>query len=124
MTGPLINRGDALVLVMSVLLVTVLYFLFWHAGSRSTEAMIQVNGKNWARINLFYNQDLRVPGPLGDSQIEVHDGVVRFVDSPCPSKQCVLQGAISQGGEVAVCLPNLVSIRVLAEDPRFDTMNY
>lgn len=119
-----VSRGDAVVLGVSVALVLLLYLLFWRAGGRSAEAMVQVNGENWARLNLFHNQDLAVPGPLGLSRLQVRDGEVRFVDSPCPNKQCILQGGVSDGGEVAVCLPNMVSIKVLADDPRFDAINF
>ena len=54
----------------------------------------------------------------------MREGRVRFVDSPCPNKQCVHTGWLNQGGEVAVCLPNKVSVQVLADDPRFDAVNF
>ena len=124
MKTSMVSRGDAVVLILALLLVASLYLLFWQGGGRSNQAMVLVNGENWARLNLDYNQDLTVPGPLGVSHIQVRDGNVRFVDSPCPTKQCILQGGVNEGGESVVCLPNLVSVHVLADDPRFDSINF
>lgn len=120
----LLRRGDGLILVIALGLILALYMAFWQVSGRSAEAMVMVNGENWARLNLFQDQDISVPGPLGVSHVQVRDGAVRFVDSPCPNKLCVLQGPLRQGGEVAVCLPNLVSVKVLADDPRFDSINF
>ena len=122
--GRWLSRGDGVILGGAVLLLLGLYLVFWQVSGRSVEAMVMVNGKNWARLNLYHDQDIAVPGPLGVSHIQVRNGAVRFVDSPCPSKLCVLQGPLRQGGEVAVCLPNLVSVKVLADDPRFDSINF
>lgn len=124
MTRPLFSRGDGLLLLAALTLVITLYAALWHNEGHGAEAVVLVNGQRWARLNLFHDQELEVPGPLGHSHIRVHDGRVRFVDSPCPNKLCVHTGWLSQGGEVAVCLPNRVSVKILAQDPRFDTINF
>lgn len=118
------GRGDIVVLIISVVLVLMVYQLFWQSGGHSSEALVLVNGENWARLNLSYEQNLEVPGRLGVSHIEVRNGEARFVNSPCPTKQCLLQGGISDAGEAVVCLPNMVSIKVLGADPRFDAISF
>jgi len=118
------TRGDAVVMTVALVLLATLYGLFWQSDGHGAEAVVLVEGKRWARLNLFQDQELRVPGPRGESVIRVQDGQVRFVASPCPTQQCVHQGWLSQGGEVAVCLPNRVSVQILASDPRFDTINF
>ncbi|NOX91752.1 MAG: NusG domain II-containing protein [Gammaproteobacteria bacterium] len=119
-----LSRGDAVVWLLAAILLVGLYMVFWQADGHGAEAVVLVNGKRWARLDLFQNQDLDVPGPLGHSYIQVRDGQVRFVDSPCPNKLCVHTGWLNQGGEVAICLPNKVSLQILASDPRFDTINF
>ena len=121
---PLLSRGDGLLLVAALLLLLALFAGLWQHQGHGAEAVVLVNGQRWARLNLFHDQELEVPGPLGHSHIRVHNGRVRFVDSPCPNKLCVHTGWLSQGGEVAVCLPNRVSVKILAQDPRFDTINF
>ncbi len=124
MTALKLSRGDAVVWLLAATLLIGLYVAYWHSEGHGAEAVVLVNGKRWARLDLFHNQDLTVPGPLGHSHIQVRDGQARFVDSPCPNKICVHAGWLSQGGEVAICLPNKVSLRILASDPRFDAINF
>jgi hypothetical protein len=119
-----LSRGDTLVWLLAAALLLGLYVLYWRAEGHGAEVVVLVDGKRWARLNLFNDQDLEVPGPLGHSHIRVRDGRVRFVDSPCPNKLCVHTGWLQQGGEVAVCLPNRVSLQILASDPRFDAINF
>ncbi|HHI93041.1 MAG TPA: NusG domain II-containing protein [Gammaproteobacteria bacterium] len=124
MNGVKLSRGDTVVWLLAATLLIGLYTVFWQADGHGAEAVVLVNGKRWARLDLFHNQDLKVPGPLGHSRIQVRDGQVRFVDSPCPHKLCVHTGWLSQGGEVAICLPNKVSLQILGNDPRFDAINF
>ena len=119
-----LSRGDAVVWLLAATLLVSLYMMFWQADGHGAEAVVLVNGKRWARLDLFQNQDLDVPGPLGHSHIQVRDGQVRFVNSPCPNQLCVHTGWLSQGGEVSICLPNKVSVQILGSDPRFDAINF
>lgn len=118
------RRGDGVVLTLAVLLLVGLYALLWQAEGHGAEAVVMVDGKRWARLDLFHDQDLEAPGPLGHSHIQVRNGRVRFVDSPCPNKLCVHTGWLSEGGETAICLPNRVSVKIPGNDPRFDTINF
>lgn len=124
MTGLGLSRGDGALILLAVVLLTGLYVRYWHSEGHGAEALVMVDGKPWARLNLFQNADLDVPGPLGKSHIQVRDGQVRFTASPCPNKICVHTGWLSQGGEVAICLPNRVSLQILASNPRFDAINF
>ncbi|MBQ3686478.1 MAG: NusG domain II-containing protein [Treponema sp.] len=54
----------------------------------------------------------RIEGSLGTSEIEIAGGTVRFLDSPCPGKTCVMTGALSEPGQWAACLPNKVFVRI------------
>jgi len=119
-----VTRGDLVVFTFALLFISIVFANFWHQEGHGAEAVVLVNGKRWARLNLFNNQDIYAPGPLGESHIQVRDGQIRFVDSPCPNKLCVHSGWLSQGGENATCLPNKISVQVLATDTRFDSINF
>ncbi|MCG6968246.1 MAG: NusG domain II-containing protein [Gammaproteobacteria bacterium] len=116
--------GDALVVVSALILLGVLYSNYWREAYFGNQAAILVAGKHWANVDLFQNQWIDVPGVLGISKLQVEDGKIRFVQSPCEGKQCIYQGWIRQGGELAVCLPNKVSVQILSADPRFDSINF
>lgn len=120
----LISRGDWVVIGIATALLLSVFFTLWQPEGHGAEAVVYLDGKRWARLNLFQNQDIHVPGPLGDSHLQVRNGQIRFIDSPCPTKLCVHAGWLSQGGESATCLPNHVSVQVLGDDTRFDTINF
>ncbi len=46
--------------------------------------------------------------------LEVENGAIRFVDSPCPDHLCENYGWLSQTGDFAACMPALVSVVVQA----------
>jgi hypothetical protein len=55
---------------------------------------------------------VRVPGPLGETLVEIADGAVRIISSPCPEKICIKTGRISKPGQWIACLPNRVFISI------------
>ena len=116
--------GDAIVIISALILLGFLYSTYWRQAYLGNQAAIMIGGKHWLNVDLFQNQWIDVPGALGVSKLRVEDGKIRFVQSPCETKQCIYQGWISQGGEFAACLPNKVSVQVLSADPRFDSINF
>jgi len=55
-----------------------------------------------------------VPGPLGDTVVQIRKGQVRVLSSPCPEKICVRSGAIARPGQWIACLPNRVFVEIQA----------
>lgn len=62
-------------------------------------------------------------GPRGPSVVELRDGAVRFLESPCRGQLCVLRGWIAGAGAYSACLPNRISLEI-AGDGRFDSINH
>ena len=124
MLGQKLTTGDRLLLVVAVLGLGVLYVVYWGQSAYGNQAAIAVGGKHWAKADLYQDRFLDVEGKLGISRLEIKDGKIRFISSPCDNKQCIHQGWIQQSGEIVACVPNTVSVRILGPDPRFDTMNF
>ena len=116
--------GDGIVLLSALILLFFLYANYWRDAYLGNQAAIMLAGKHWMNVDLYQNQTIDVPGALGISKLEVEDGKIRFVESPCDTKQCIHQGWIKHGGELAACLPNKVSVQILSTDPRFDSINF
>lgn len=55
-----------------------------------------------------------IPGPLGITTVQIHDGKASILDSPCRNKICVLAGAISELNQWVACLPNQVFVRIIS----------
>jgi len=122
--GVRLTKGDWLLVGLAVLLVFYSYLTYWGPSLYGNQAAIFVNGKHRVSIDLYENRLLTIKGRIGESELQVLDGKIRFVSSPCDGKQCIYQGWISQSGEMAACVPNGISVRILGPDPRFDTMNF
>jgi len=120
----LMTRADWVVIGIAVLILPWLYTHLWGNGSKGEFARIQVGRETPQVISLQRDQHLRLQGPLGTSVIEVHDGRIRFVDSPCTGKQCIHSGWLGHDGEFAACLPNLISITITGRNPQFDSINF
>ena len=63
-------------------------------------------------LDLQHDQELVLEGPLGNTRIRVRGGRAEIIASACTNKICLFFGRLERPGEMAVCLPNRVSIRV------------
>jgi hypothetical protein len=99
------------------------FFFFWQdaAGER---AIIRQEGRLFMETALAGHQEIRVPGPLGETLILVEDGRARVVADPGPRQYCVRQGWLERAGEIAICAPNRVSLAIAGKSAPYDTLNY
>ena len=121
--------GDWLVVLCSICAVILLFVTLWQ---NNPAAQLQIRQGNHiiSTYTLNQNRTIHVQGPLGESIIQIThevgklEGEVRFVKSPCHGQYCVQQGWLKRAGQVAVCLPNQVSIELLGEKKAYDSLNY
>lgn len=118
------TRADSVVLIFAFVLLPYLYFTFWGNTTAGQQARILVGGKEFAVVSLLENRRLEIPGSLGVSKLEVRAGKIRFLDSPCRNKQCVHSGWLAVSNDIAVCLPNRISVQIIGRDARFDAINF
>lgn len=79
----------------------------------SSVVVIRAGGKTY-RYSVNQNQQAAIPGPLGDTVVEIKEGKVRILSSPCPNHTC-MRGSISRYPESLVCLPNDVIVQIEGE---------
>ncbi|MBC7319851.1 NusG domain II-containing protein [bacterium] len=106
------NKKDLLVfsIIFFIILFTYLSSKFYNL--RGDTVLIQVNGRDSLRLSISENKIVEVSGPLGVSIIEINNGKVRMLSSPCPDKLCVKEGYINKSGQVIVCVPNRIVIKI------------
>lgn len=109
----ILKRGDYVALIACVVALAVLFLNYGLPGTAGTQVRISTGTKIFTQAPLSRDAIYHVPGTLGVSEIEIRDGRVRFVSSPCTGKQCVHSGWAKRGGEFIACLPNRVSVTVL-----------
>lgn len=54
--------------------------------------------------------------------IEIDGGQVRFAESNCHDQVCVRTGVLTRAGQMAVCLPTRVSVRLLGANTQVDAI--
>ena len=95
----------------------------------STQAVVNEESSTYTQndnttYSLSQDRSIAVPGPVGISQIIIHQGQARFSRSPCRKQYCVHQGWLSHAGQVDVCLPNQISLELLGGEKKYDSLNY
>ena len=119
------TRADYIVVTLALLLLPLSYVHFWHSSHVAGNAVQIMKGATVIeQHSLATNKRLSVPGLLGNSILEIHDGRIRFIDSPCTGKVCIHTGWVKQVGDFAACLPNQISVHIIGNASRFDAINF
>ncbi len=118
-----LKPGDWLTLLLGVSCVVLLALKLW-SGDLADKAIIRSGGKIFREVSLARDQQIEVPGPLGVSIIAIQKRRARIASDPSPRQYCVRQGWLQQAGEIALCLPNQVSVELTGSRKRYDSLNY
>lgn len=106
----LLTKADGIV-ILALLLGAGLGFLLAPKPSRPTRCEIRTaQGTSW--LELPAATVLRLRGPVGVTKVVVSGMTVRIADSDCPARICVRTGIISRAGQMVVCVPNRVAVRL------------
>ena len=118
-----IKPGDWLTLLLGSMCVALITLEMW-GGDLADKAIIRSGGRIFREVPLSRDQRIEVPGPLGISVINIQQHKARIASDPSPRQYCVRQGWLQQVGEIALCLPNQVSIELAGSRKRYDSLNY
>lgn len=108
--------GDKVLICCLILLSLVSYPFIRNVTQEGNSVQIEVDGKVYNVVSLHTEQTFAVPGPLGNTIVVIHDKEVHVSESPCRAKICVRTGHISRTGQLIVCVPNKVVVRVIGEE--------
>ncbi len=120
----LIRPGDWLILLVGLLAVLGLMQHFWLNQQAGDRVLIKQGGAVFLEAPLSRDRVVDVPGPLGMTRIELMHHRARVAADPGPRQLCVRQGWVSRAGDVAICLPNQVSLEIIGASPAYDSLNY
>jgi len=109
----IVRTGDIVVFV--VLGASALLMIWAGAGSPKTAANVEivVSGEVAYRAPLSQNFRYEALGPLGQTTVVCQAGYVWVEDSCCPNKLCVRTGNVRATGQIIVCVPNEVVVRII-----------
>jgi hypothetical protein len=109
----IIRVGD---IVVFIVLGAAAIFMIW-AGAETPKTVadveITVSGHVVHSTPLGQSFRFEALGPLGKTVVVCQDGYVWVEDSFCPNKLCVKTGKVRTPGQVIVCVPNEVVVRIV-----------
>ncbi len=118
------KAGDWLILLLSLLLVPLSWSMTQRDPGSTTAIEITVGDQPPIIYPIKNRQRIAVTGELGDSVMEIRDGRVRMLSSPCQGKICILSGWHQHSGDNIICLPNKVGVSLISNQERFDGINF
>ena len=118
-----IKTGDWLTMSAGCIVVVLLTLELWNGGL-ADKVVIKSRGKLFREVSLSRNQRIEVPGSMGISLVAIENRKVRIASDPGPRQYCVRQGWLKQAGEIALCLPNQVSVELVGSHKSYDSLNY
>lgn len=119
----LFKPGDFLTLGVVAFFIAWLCVALWKQGVGGT-LVVRSKGVVVSELSLLRNRILTIDGPLGATVVEVQNQRARIARDPSPKQYCVRHGWLQHAGEIALCLPNQVSIEIAASQNRVDSLNY
>lgn len=115
--------GDWLIITLSVIGIIFLFQTLW-TNMPASQLQIRQGDAIIGTYDVNQDRELHLHGPIGDSLISIKQGKVRFKQAPCTSQYCVHQGWLSKAGQVAICLPNQISLQLIGKEQPYDSLNY
>lgn len=115
--------GDALIVLIGVTFVALLFNTLW-LGNVASKVQIRAGDQIFSTLSLNQYRTVNIPGPLGYTVVTIDNGRVRVASDPSPRQYCVHQGWLTQAGQVAMCLPNQVSVELIGNSKPYDSLNY
>ena len=108
-----VRIGDILIVLAVVAVSVLLLVLPSREATGTLTAVIIVDGVEHERIELVTMDepvviDLHELGVV----ITAQDGQIWFVSSSCADQTCVNTGRLTRAGDIAVCLPNRVIVKI------------
>ena len=112
---------DIFILSLSIVLILVTGFNIYAGPRKESRVFIRGQDKTWI-FPLDAEEQIEVPGPLGHTLVEIHEGKAAVISSPCNSQTCVERGHLNRQGQWTACLPNNVFLIIEGESNDLDAI--
>ena len=116
----MLTRWDKTVIAFILLLAVVSYVIFSYAvfGGQGEGVEIFVDGKEYGTY-LFSDIDekkiLRIDTESGYNVVEISKDGARMIETSCPDKVDIQSGKITKPGQMIICVPNKVFVRIISK---------
>ena len=110
LNGKIFKIGDLIVLAVFIIAAALaIYFMTKPTGS---EVYIYKDGKLLEAVSLSVKKTVKIDEHI---TVKISGGAAYVLKSDCKGQDCVKAGKISKVGEMIVCLPNKVVIKIVGD---------
>jgi len=121
-----INKYD-ITLIVAIIIISILILFY---GSRNVSKVDDNIALVYSKNELVgkyilsenYENEFTINSEVGHNTIKIKDKKIWIEDASCPDQYCTQQGKISSDGEIIVCLPNQLLIKI--EGNRNDDIDF
>ena len=103
-----------ILLIMLIVSVIICALFIYKSCTNNADYVEVKTPHNRTLYSINKNQEFEVEGRIGKVVIEIKDKKVRVKESSCPNQVCVKTGWIKRSGEIIVCAPNELTVRILS----------
>jgi len=112
---PPVKPWDVVIIILALALTGFSAWSTYMKPRNTTQVLIEGNGRRWV-FPLDAEETIKVPGPLGNTVVRIHDNQAWVESSPCDNQICVAAGRLRGHGDFAACLPNKVFVMIEGKD--------
>ena len=110
LNGKIFKIGDLIVLAVFIIAAALaIYFMTKPTGS---EVYIYKDGKLLEAVSLSVKKTVKIDEHI---TVKISGGAAYVLKSDCKGQDCVKAGKISKVGEMIVCLPNKVVMKIVGD---------
>lgn len=116
--GTLTRRND-LILAVILLLIAAISGGAYYVTHRTPaiRAEVTIDGRLVETLDLSKDQEIVINGAHGGTnKLIIENGEIWCAQASCPDSVCIYQGKQSRDGDLIVCLPNLMIVKIVGED--------
>jgi len=108
----ILTVADRVLFIVLLFLCVVSFWAVKNLRPQGKEVVVEFQNNIFYQGSLFINKHLEVKGQIGTTIIEIENAKVWVSHSDCPHQICVKTGKIDRAGDIIVCIPNKVVVRV------------
>lgn len=107
------HKWDLILGAALLLIALCLFLVFGKMRKTGTYVQIEQDGKIIGSYSLDENREMEIKTFYGSNTLVIENGVVYVKDSTCKDKRCEHMGKISKDGEMIICLPHELFIKII-----------
>jgi len=118
------KKADLILLIIILALSVLGFILLRSPASEDAQIEVSIAGEVTNTYSLNKDAKYEIKSEYGYNTILVENGQVSVTDTDCPGKDCMNFGAISKEGQVILCLPHKLSVRIVGVKGGLDAISY